>query len=268
MTSASLSIRSTQVSPIHIGPDFFAAHLSAGSSLDVRAVVGRDTPSGDPVIQCLGDNIDLAGQCRLRTEYPDGSIECFHASHNKHMGNAVSTNGVCFDKHLLQDQPMNLGKRIEARLKELEWERSRLLGAVYGLTPQALSNLIVRDSRRSEWDVEIAKALGVSVSWLVYGEEIGGSKNAAEPLADQYTADSLSADERSIIAGYRASSAERKKIMLDIAATALAEQSTVKAPPAATSKAKQRSHRVADKTGELLAEVGLVDPTKLYKAQK
>lgn len=44
------------------------------------------------------------------------------------------------------------------------------------LTPQALSNLIRRDSKRSEWDEAIADALGVSVMWLVYGQEIAYSK--------------------------------------------------------------------------------------------
>lgn len=65
---------------------------------------------------------------------------------------------------------MNIGGRIVQRLKELGWERKDLFNAVPDLTPQALSNLIRRDSKRSEWDVAIAQALGVSVLWLVYGE--------------------------------------------------------------------------------------------------
>lgn len=66
---------------------------------------------------------------------------------------------------------MNIGKRIVERLAELKWQRRDLLDAVDDLSAQALSNLIVRDSKRSEWDQQIAKALGVSVMWLVYGEE-------------------------------------------------------------------------------------------------
>jgi len=66
---------------------------------------------------------------------------------------------------------MNIGKRIEQRLADLKWERKNLLEALPDLSPQALSNLIVRDSKRSEWDVQIAKALGVSVTWLVYGDD-------------------------------------------------------------------------------------------------
>lgn len=66
---------------------------------------------------------------------------------------------------------MALGKRIEDRLRELKWERRQLLNEVPSLTPQSLSNLINRDSARSEWDEEIARALGVSVLWLVYGHD-------------------------------------------------------------------------------------------------
>lgn len=44
------------------------------------------------------------------------------------------------------------------------------MSKIPNLSPQALSNLITRDSKRSEWDVAIADALGVSVMWLVYGD--------------------------------------------------------------------------------------------------
>jgi len=82
----------------------------------------------------------------------------------------MSTNGVDRTKQMLQDGKMNIGGRIVQRLNELGWERKNLFDAVPDLTPQALSNLIRRDSKRSEWDVAIAQALGVSVLWLVYGE--------------------------------------------------------------------------------------------------
>lgn len=64
---------------------------------------------------------------------------------------------------------MAIGKRIEQRLNDLKWKRRDLMDRVPDLTPQALSNLINRDSARSEWDMQIAEALGVSVMWLVYG---------------------------------------------------------------------------------------------------
>ncbi len=73
---------------------------------------------------------------------------------------------------------MAIGKRIEERLAELGWERSDLLKRVDELTkgkkiltPQALSNLILRDSKRSEWDDVIAEALGIGVLDLVYGQK-------------------------------------------------------------------------------------------------
>lgn len=74
---------------------------------------------------------------------------------------------------------MALGKRIESRLRELGWERKDLLDVVCQLglsegkvlSASALGQLINRDSRRSEWDVIIAQALGMSVMELVYGTE-------------------------------------------------------------------------------------------------
>lgn len=67
---------------------------------------------------------------------------------------------------------MAIGKRIVERLKTLGLKRKYLLDTIEDLTPQALSNLINRDSVRSEWDEKIASALGVSVLWLVYGKEV------------------------------------------------------------------------------------------------
>lgn len=66
---------------------------------------------------------------------------------------------------------MNIGGRIKKRLEDIGKDRQWLLAQLPDLTPQALSNLIVRDSKRSEWDVRIANALGTSVLWLVYGDE-------------------------------------------------------------------------------------------------
>jgi hypothetical protein len=83
----------------------------------------------------------------------------------------MSTGGDCFFTHVVQDRAMAIGKRIEQRLEALEWKQRDLIERVEGLTPQALWNLIKRDSVRSEWDVEIAKALQCSVMWLVYGVE-------------------------------------------------------------------------------------------------
>ena len=75
---------------------------------------------------------------------------------------------------------MNIGKRIVERLADLKWQRKDLLNAVPDLSAQALSNLIVRGSKRSEWDQQIAKALGVSVMWLVYGEDCRSAEQKPE----------------------------------------------------------------------------------------
>lgn len=64
-----------------------------------------------------------------------------------------------------------IGKRITDRMEKLGWERKDLLNALPELSPQALSNLITRDSRRSEWDEAIAKALNMHVMELVYGQK-------------------------------------------------------------------------------------------------
>lgn len=71
---------------------------------------------------------------------------------------------------------MAIGKRIEERLSKLGMDRAQLMEKLPSLTPQALSNLIRRDSKRSEWDEAIADALGVSVLWLVYGYDHSYSK--------------------------------------------------------------------------------------------
>ncbi len=81
----------------------------------------------------------------------------------------MSTDGVRKIQKMFYGATMAIGKRIVERLVSLGWSRNDLMTKVPDLTPQALSNLIKRDSARSEWDMEIAEALGVSVLWLVYG---------------------------------------------------------------------------------------------------
>lgn len=77
---------------------------------------------------------------------------------------------------------MAIGSRISERLEELKWKPKDLVNAVEDLTAQSLSNIIKRDSIRSEWDEKIASALGVSVLWLVYGDS---SQQKAHSLTEQ-----------------------------------------------------------------------------------
>lgn len=83
---------------------------------------------------------------------------------------------------MFNNQTMGIGTRIEERLTALGWKRKQLYDALPDLSPQALSNLIRRDSARSEWDERIAGALNVSVLWLVYGKETQYQKNGTNSL--------------------------------------------------------------------------------------
>lgn len=103
---------------------------------------------------------------------------------------------------------MKLGKRIEHRLKELNWERKALYDAIPELTPQALSNLITRDSKRSEWDLKIAAALNVPVDWLVYGSEI-----TYQPSAEASTVNLRAAEPGSVHEFHSSQTAAVIKIM-------------------------------------------------------
>jgi hypothetical protein len=94
-------------------------------------------------------------------------------THDKHVLNSCQHVVFAENNKCCSFRRMNIGGRILIRLGELGWERSDLLAKLPELSPQNLSQLIVRDSKRSEWDEAIAKALGVHVMWLVYGKEEG-----------------------------------------------------------------------------------------------
>jgi len=111
---------------------------------------------------------------------------------------------------------MNLGSRIKKRLEQLGWERSRLIELVPDLTPANLSALIRRDSKRSEFDEEIAKALGVSLLWLVYGhdEEREPPRLEAMEARRAYGPPALTDDEQLLLTAYRAASDDAKSAVL------------------------------------------------------
>jgi len=65
---------------------------------------------------------------------------------------------------------MALGKRIEEELARQGWKQADLANKVPGLSQQAISNLITRDSATSEFAIRIADAFGVSIRWLLDGK--------------------------------------------------------------------------------------------------
>lgn len=108
---------------------------------------------------------------------------------------------------------MNIGKRIEQRLQELGWERNDLLARVPDLSPQSLSNLIRRDSKRSEWDTKIAEALDVDVVWLVYGE----LPSRVESPKAHYDVSKLTPDENLLLRAFRGASNDARQLLLQMA---------------------------------------------------
>jgi transcriptional regulator with XRE-family HTH domain len=81
---------------------------------------------------------------------------------------------------------MAIGQRIQERLDQLGWKQKDLADASAQhtekpLSIQTISNLIRRDSKRSEQDEIIAKTLGVDLFWLVYGRRDTSTQYAAPP---------------------------------------------------------------------------------------
>ena len=109
---------------------------------------------------------------------------------------------------------MNIGGRIVKRLKELNWDRRDLLDRVPDLTPQALSNLINRDSVRSEWDERIADALGVSVLWLVYDRDSDETPPIQPPAKEH----------QKLISGFNTADQTARDTMLWLAERALSRK--------------------------------------------
>lgn len=107
---------------------------------------------------------------------------------------------------------MNIGSRIVERLGELSWKRKDLLERVDGLSDQALSNLIRRGSKRSEWDEAIAKALGISVLDLVYGHK--SELAAKEPAAAYDISSPPNDDESRLLRAYRLADPPLRRALL------------------------------------------------------
>jgi transcriptional regulator with XRE-family HTH domain len=75
---------------------------------------------------------------------------------------------------------MAIGKRISERLNVLGWRNSQLIKRVPGLSAQALSSIIQRDSKRSQFAPQIAKALGMSLESLLGIEPVVAPEETPE----------------------------------------------------------------------------------------
>ncbi len=73
---------------------------------------------------------------------------------------------------------MRMGARIEQILKDRGMSQADLLKKIPDMEPGTLSALIVRKSRFSENALAIARALGVSLEYLIFGEESDESQAA------------------------------------------------------------------------------------------
>jgi transcriptional regulator with XRE-family HTH domain len=64
---------------------------------------------------------------------------------------------------------MSMGARIKEAMDAAGLQQQDVCAKVPGLSQQSLSNLVKRDSKTSEFAIQIADALGVSVRWLLDG---------------------------------------------------------------------------------------------------
>jgi transcriptional regulator with XRE-family HTH domain len=94
---------------------------------------------------------------------------------------------------------MALGKRIEEELSRQGWKQSDLAARVPGLSQQAISNLITRDSATSEFAIRIADAFGVSVRWLLDGQGRREDSDWPFPRVARHRWDACDSSERGYV---------------------------------------------------------------------
>jgi len=94
---------------------------------------------------------------------------------------------------------MALGKRIEEELARRGWKQADLSAKVAGLSQQAISNLITRDSATSEFAIRIADAFGVSIRWLLDGQGRRDERDWPFPRVDRTRWDECDDSERGYI---------------------------------------------------------------------
>lgn len=98
---------------------------------------------------------------------------------------------------------MTMGHRIRFRREMLGWSQTDL-AASSGISQQMISKLERGKARGTTEFVALARALGVSPTWLKYGE--GPMEPAGEVIVDP--------DERQLIVDYRALQADTKPVAL------------------------------------------------------
>lgn len=89
---------------------------------------------------------------------------------------------------------MNMGARIKGLLTERGWKQADLLERVPEMDAGALSAIIKRDSRFSEYALGISRAFGVSLDFLIFGIEERPA-SAAAPAVEAGGGSLLNAEE-------------------------------------------------------------------------
>ena len=80
-------VGSAQVGPIDIRAQFFAFNDSTGGALNGRAMVCRNIPACQPVINDLRHNTDGLCQIALASSVGNCFLKCVHVDNHKHVGN-------------------------------------------------------------------------------------------------------------------------------------------------------------------------------------
>ena len=86
----------SQDRPIDIRPQILTAHGSSGRALNPWAVLSRNIPPLNPVIDNLLGNANRTGEAGLASCNLNGFVERLHGANNKHVG--ITCQHVVFDR--------------------------------------------------------------------------------------------------------------------------------------------------------------------------
>ena len=95
------------------------------------------------------------------------------------------------NQQLLYSRCMNMGKRVFNRLQELDWSQAALCSLVPEMDTATLNAMIKRDSTKSKFALEMAKALNVHLQWLIDGTGPKLLSDQAESLPQNPVVQSL-----------------------------------------------------------------------------